>query len=152
MWNHNSFGDIVEGDGDFVGYVAYSLYKAEKVKWIHNFKERSGNFPTPTQIDEYFTSFHSSADCVSKYRDDAERMLNDYFNYSFSEELHTYKESLKDEKIIQTLDKTFWSSVRENVASGVVASVITAGLTGILWLMVMAHNYPITAELKKFIE
>ena len=134
MWSHNSFGDIVEGDGDFVGYVAYSLYKDEKVKWIHNFKAQNGDYPTPTQIDCYFTSYNSSPERIEKYRDDAERMLNDYFDFSFSEELNAYKDVVKEEAIIKEVHKPFKTAVWENLASGLIASFITATLSLGLWL------------------
>ncbi|MFS1930556.1 hypothetical protein BCU25_016310 [Vibrio cyclitrophicus] len=134
MWKHNTFGDIIEEEGDFVGYVAYALYKEQKVKWIHAYKEKTGEFPTPTQIEVYFNTFHSSQDCIDKFREDAERMLNGYINYSFAEELDAYREHVKNEAIVQQVHKPFWVGVRENVVAGIVASIITGIISIGLWL------------------
>ncbi|NVJ61835.1 MAG: hypothetical protein HWE27_15690 [Gammaproteobacteria bacterium] len=134
MWKHNTFGDIIEEEGDFVGYVAYALYKEQKVKWIHAYKDKTGEFPTPTQIEIYFNTFHSSQDCIDKFRDDAERMLNEYIDFSFSEELQAYQEAVKDEAIVQAVHKPFWTGVKENVVAGIVASVITGIISIGLWL------------------
>ena len=133
MWKHNTFGDIIEEEGDFVGYVAYALYKEQKVKWIHTYKEKTGEFPTPTQIEVYFNTFHSSQDCIDKYREDAERMLNDYFDYSFSEELNVYREQVKNEAIVQQVHKPFLKSVWENLTAAILASAIIATGSILYW-------------------
>ncbi|MEZ8060480.1 MULTISPECIES: hypothetical protein [Vibrio] len=161
MWKHNTFGDIIEEEGDFVGYVAYALYKEQKVKWIHNYKDTTGDYPTPTQIETYFNSFHSSQDCIDKYREDAERMLNEYIDFSFSEELEAYQEAVKEEAIVQAVHKPFWTGVKENVVAGIVASVITGTISIGLWLhsemksaerrAEIFERIPVSEEVKQFL-
>ncbi|MFA0438620.1 hypothetical protein AB4560_01605 [Vibrio sp. 10N.222.51.C12] len=133
MWKHNTFGDIIEEEGDFVGYVAYALYKEQKVKWIHNYKDTNGDFPTPTQIETYFNSFHSSQDCIDKFREDAERILNEYIDFSFSEELDAYREHVKNEAIVQQVHKPFSKSVWENLTAALLASAIIATGSILYW-------------------
>lgn len=134
MWKHNTFCDIIEEEGDFVGYVAYALYKKQKVNWINAYKDKTGDYPTPTQVEVYFNTFHSSQGCLDKYREDAERMLNEYIDFSFSEELAAYQEAVKDEAIVKAVHKPFKVSVWENLASGLIASFITAFFSVGLWL------------------
>ncbi|WP_415720318.1 hypothetical protein [Photobacterium ganghwense] len=162
MWKHNTFGDMVEGDGDFVGFIAYSLYKEQKVKWIKAYKDRNGEYPSSDEIDTFFTHYQSSPDCVNKYRDDAERMLNDYFDFCFSEELNSYKQTVKEEAIIETINKPFKTAVMENLTAGIVASVLTAFFSVSIWLYsemksserraeILKHM-PISEEVKKLVE
>ncbi|HAS6018120.1 TPA: hypothetical protein ACGUVV_004308 [Vibrio vulnificus] len=134
MWKHNAFGDIVKEDKDFVGHVAYSLYKDKKVKWIKDYHNKNGDYPDPKDIHDFFTSFHSSKESIDKFREDAERMLNEYIDFSFSEELAAYKEAVKDEAIVKAVHKPFKVSVWENLASGLIASFITAFFSLGLWL------------------
>ncbi|WP_052729836.1 hypothetical protein [Photobacterium halotolerans] len=162
MWNHKIFSDLREHDDDFIGHVAYSLYKDQKVKWIHHFNDKNGRYPSSDEIDQYFTSFNSSEESIAKYRDDAERMLNDFFDYSFQEELMSYKESIKNEAIIQAVHKPFGKSVWENLAAGFIASALTAILSLSLWLYSemksserraeLLKDMPIPAQVKELVE
>lgn len=162
MWKHNTFGDIIEEEGDFVGYVAYALYKEQKVKWIHAYKEKTGDYPTPSQIETYFNTFHSSPDCIHKFRQDAERMLNEYIDFSFSEELAAYQESVKEEAIVKAVHKPFWTGVKENVVAGIVASLLTGSLSIGLWLHSemksaerradLIDRFPVADEIKELLK
>ncbi|MBY7883431.1 hypothetical protein [Vibrio fluvialis] len=169
MWNHNSFGDIVEGDGDFVGYVAYSLYKSRKVDWIKHYKEQHGDFPDVDVIKD-FTSFHSKPDQIQKLRNEAEVMLNEYFDFSFSEELNQHKQALLESELlsffgskfdvtntaIKRTKKKFWVCVGENIVATLMASLIIVGISFLLWfansspdhVTTVLRESPLPAEVK----
>ncbi|EJX7569996.1 hypothetical protein V9K24_001993 [Vibrio cholerae] len=134
MWKHNAFGDIVKQDQDFIGHVAYSLYKDKKVKWIKNYKEKQGRFPTDDEIHDYFTSFHSSEENIKKFRDDAERMLNEYFLHSYAAELDSYKEELKNEAIIEKINKPLLVSIKESVIASLISAALIAIGSTAYWL------------------
>ncbi|WP_206211601.1 hypothetical protein, partial [Vibrio sp. V22_P2S10T140] len=68
MWNHRIFEQIIEDDNDFVGMVAYSIYKQEKIKWIKMQHEKSGTYPSAEEIDKYFHNFASTDDVLKRYR------------------------------------------------------------------------------------
>ncbi|EOB4245196.1 hypothetical protein ACIL2N_000960 [Vibrio metschnikovii] len=134
MWKHNAFGDIVKQDQDFIGHVAYSLYKDKKVKWIKKYKEEKGSFPTDDEIHDFFTSFHSSESSIKKFREDAERMLNEYFLHSYAAELDAYKEEVKNEAIIRKIHKSFFVSIRESVAASLISAALIAAASTAYWL------------------
>ena len=49
--NHNFFfSQIVEDDDDFVGYVAYTIYKKNKIEYIEQFKKDNSRHPTDTEL------------------------------------------------------------------------------------------------------
>ena len=134
MWKHNAFGDIVKQDQDFIGHVAYSLYKDKKVKWIKDYKENKGSFPTVDEIHDFFTAFHSSEASIKKFREDAERMLNEYFLHSYAAELDTYKEEVKNEAIIQKIHKPWLVSIRESVLASLISAALIAVGSTMYWL------------------
>ncbi|EGR2469220.1 hypothetical protein DYB17_01445 [Vibrio cholerae] len=147
MWKHNSFGDIVEHDHDFVGHVAYSLYKNQKVQWIKHYKEQHGDFPDPDTINKCFTSYYSKPEQVNKFREDAEVLLNEYISYSFYEELNQHKQALNESELLKAMNakfeqtdtlikrskKKFWVCVGENTVATLVASIIVIGISFLLW-------------------
>lgn len=134
MWKHNAFGDIVQQDQDFIGHVAYSLYKDKKVKWIKDYKERQQRYPTDDEIHNFFTSFHSSEESIKKFREDAERMLNEYFYHSYASELDIYKEEVKNEAIIQKIHKPLMVSIKESVLASLISAALIAVTSTAYWL------------------
>lgn len=134
MWKHNAFGDIVKQDQDFIGHVAYSLYKDKKVKWIKTYKEKKGRFPTDEEIHDFFTYFHSSESSIKKFREDAERMLNEYFYHSYAAELDSYKEEVKNEAIIRKIHKSFFASIKESVVASFISAILIAVGSTAYWL------------------
>jgi hypothetical protein len=51
------YNKLVTDDDDFVGMVAYAIYKKNKIEHIKNIKEEHSREPT----DDDLTSFHSSS-------------------------------------------------------------------------------------------
>ncbi|EPM7943095.1 hypothetical protein ACTQ8U_000784 [Vibrio fluvialis] len=140
MWKHNAFGDIVKQDQDFVGHVAYSLYKDKKVKWIKDYKEKQQRYPTDDEIHNFFTAFHSSEESIKKFREDAERMLNEYFLHSYAAELDSYKEEVKNEAIIQKIHKPWMVSIRESVLASLISAALIAIGSTAYWLNFQKTN------------
>ncbi len=138
MWNHRIFDQIIEDDNDFVGMVAYSIYKQEKIKWIKLQHEKSGAYPTSEEIDKYFHNFASSDDVLKRYRTQAEDIVNRFTQVSLLEELSEYKNQVRDEAIINLVDskisKTKFRAIVENVIAGLIASAITVLFSMSLYL------------------
>ena len=49
------YKQLVEKESDILGNIAYSLYKADKIKFIEDFKAKNGG-KEPTEAD--FQPFH----------------------------------------------------------------------------------------------
>lgn len=47
------FNQLVKDENDFVGYVAYTLYKQNKVAHITKVKEDKGSAPTDEELREW---------------------------------------------------------------------------------------------------
>jgi hypothetical protein len=47
------FVNLVREDGDIIGLVAYSIYKQNKVDWLHAFQKTLGRGPTDAELNSY---------------------------------------------------------------------------------------------------
>jgi hypothetical protein len=47
------FVNLVREDGDIIGLVAYSIYKQNKVDWLHAFQKTLGRGPTEAELNSY---------------------------------------------------------------------------------------------------
>lgn len=61
---------------DIVGYVAYSIYKREKIEEIERFKNRNGNKDPEFEDLKYF--HEQSEGKIDEYRENAQRVLQNY--------------------------------------------------------------------------
>lgn len=134
MWNHNIFDDMIEDDNDFVGKVAYSLYKQEKVAWVKHFNSKNSVYPTKEEIQKFFHVPSARPESIKRFRKEAELVVNNFINITLSEELTSYKESLKDDAVLLQIKKPFRSSVLESLTAAILASVITASFSTAYWL------------------
>lgn len=159
MWDHNIFEDMIDDDNDFVGKVAYSLYKQEKVAWIKHFKSENTEYPTKEEIEKFFHKPSSRPESIKRYRKEAESVVNGFINLTLSEELTAYKETLKDDAVLLQIKKPFQTSVLESLTAAILASFLTAAFSTSYWLYSemqnskrleqLIKNAPITEEIKK---
>jgi hypothetical protein len=134
MWNHNIFDDMIEDDNDFVGKVAYSLYKQEKVAWVKHFNSENNVYPTKEEIQKFFHVPAARPESIKRFRKEAELVVNNFINITLSEELTSYKESLKDDAVLLQIKKPFRASVLEGMTAALLASFITASFSTAYWL------------------
>lgn len=134
MWKHNIFNSMIEDDHDFVGKVAYSLYKQEKVAWVKHYHTQHQSYPTDEELQKYFHSQVTRPESIKRFRNEAELAVNNFINITLSEELTSYKETLKDDAVLNQIKKPFKNSVLENLTAALLASVITASFSTVYWL------------------
>lgn len=77
-WQHQIFGDLIKGDDDFVGKVAYFLYKQEKLSWLDDQERHKGSPPTEDEIIQYFLKPNSRPEALERYRREAEASVNQF--------------------------------------------------------------------------
>ncbi|MEE1203584.1 MAG: hypothetical protein UHN59_04705 [Bacteroidales bacterium] len=97
--NHNFFfSQIVEDDDDFVGYVAYTIYKKNKIEYIEQFKKDNSRHPTDTELLNW-----QHGECtegkMKNYRSLAEDKVNRFVNQLHGEvEKDLKKQKEKNDK------------------------------------------------------
>lgn len=112
------FKELVNGDDDIVGLLAYSLYKKEKISWIQNFK-KSHDKRDPNE--EEISSFHDA--CNTKER------------------LSSYKKDAVSLLTMVTADTTKKNSKVGKFFYGVLQSIVATIIVGILfWCLYIYFN------------
>lgn len=146
MSKHQTFTKLVTSDTDFVGMVAYTIYKNEKLDWIGKFKEKNQREPNANEIEQFNLSTDSELK-IQHFRDLAEDRVNDFIDSATIAELTEYKTRLRDDVIIQSTNslanaskKGFLHGVSENVLAGIIgAGIVTLFQIGI-WLYQVKDN------------
>ena len=73
------YTQIVKGPDDFVGHVAYSLYKRDKIDFIEEFKKKHQKEPSDADLTP-FHEFTAREANIESYRIKAEITLNSFLN------------------------------------------------------------------------
>lgn len=66
---------LVKTDNDYVGMIAYSIYKAEKITFIESYKKSNGNYPSEKELYN-FQAVHSSKKGLERIRERAEILFS----------------------------------------------------------------------------
>lgn len=138
------YSKLVEDEDDFVGQIAYSLYKQDKIDHIEQYFEAQGK-----EIgEEDLKQFHEMS-CkpvlLEAYRIKAENILQDFISDTLEENIQEIEERtiknqseiLKDIiKPITPASKTkqFWTRVLQSALSALTLSAILALLVLIIYI------------------
>jgi hypothetical protein len=69
------FGQLVTGDSDIIGLVAYSIYKQNKHDWLVSFAKQKGREPNESELQAYIVG-ESTARRLATYRHLAQSTLD----------------------------------------------------------------------------
>jgi hypothetical protein len=126
------YSKIVEDENDFVGHVAYSLYKKDKVEFIEKFKEENQKDPTEEDLGKYHSTT-SSANLISAYRIKAESLLEEFMNNTLEIAISESTENIKksQEEILKEIIKPirppgFWQRVWDTSTANFTFAAIVA--------------------------
>lgn len=79
------FHQLIQKEGDYVGMIAYSLYKQNKIDFIINHKKRNGGERPSDEELKKFQESHCLESQLKLYRNNAESITSDFFNLLFEE-------------------------------------------------------------------
>lgn len=127
------FDKLVLDNDDFVGMVAYSIYKQQKIEWLNNFKKENGRTATDAEL-ESFIQFSNLASQLESYRDQATNLIDTFLDVVLADKYEEMQEEIRHNATIAAVKKTFLQSVFENALGGVVATLLTLGAIGIFWV------------------
>lgn len=140
MSRHQTFTRLVTDDKDFVGMVAYTIYKNEKLDWIAQFKAQNSNRePTEDELRQFNLTTDSDLR-IQQYRQMAETSVNNFVRETIADELTQYQLAVRDDAIVKAAKKGFWQGIGENVLAGIIgAGIVTLFQLGI-WLYQVKDN------------
>lgn len=129
------FEALVKSDNDLVGMVAYTLYKRQKIEWIEKFRaEHANTDPTEEELEAGFSKFTNMPSQHQVYREQAVQVLDRFLDQALYDKLNEYQRELRDAAVVKAVNKPFSRAVFENVVAGFVASLVTLGAAGLLWV------------------
>lgn len=131
------YSKLVKGDGDMVGHIAYSLYKAEKVQHISEYKQQHHVDAVPDSIISQFTAGRDNQKSIQHYRGMAETILQNFVGGSFDDMSEQVIKEVTDKltahidhkliPIIPAKDtwwKRFFNGCLQSIAGAVALSVL----------------------------
>jgi len=100
------FDRLIQQEGDYIGMIAYGLYKKNKIEYINDYKlKNKGERPSNDDLLR-FQENHCLDRQLKLYRESAENITADFFELLIEDEykkINKERESIKSEKI--TLEK-----------------------------------------------
>lgn len=79
------FNELVSDEFDFVGYVAYSLYKSDKIKFIESFKMNHGGMAPSSEDLKPFHDELCNPEMVDRYKKRAREITSSFLSTVLSE-------------------------------------------------------------------
>lgn len=147
------YSKLVRNEDDFVGHIAYAMYKAEKVAFIEKFKdEHGGQEPTETDLKP-FNDMTSTDVRLASYMVSAERRFSDWLGGVLDEHGKVIEQdcnanhlSLISQAIKPLKAEPIWKQYLHGITQGVLgAFAFMLIMCFILFLLKFSdHQYTIT--------
>ena len=117
------YKQLVKNESDILGNIAYSLYKADKIKFIEDFKAKNGG-KEPTEAD--FQPFHNTC-CmdanIKRYNMQAINILQGFLDDTLSSTTKQIENDFRKE-LSEITGKVTWKSFFWNVFQSVVGAFV----------------------------
>ena len=139
------YSKLVKNEGDMVGHIAYSLYKAEKVQYIKEQKKTMKVDVLPEKVVQEFYSGRDNQKSLEHYRGMAETILQKFIGGSFDDmsgqvidEVTNRLTQHMDNSVLPLLPqkesswKRFWGGVAQSMVGTVVLAFIVWGLVSVV--------------------
>lgn len=130
------YREIVTGDDDVVGLIAYGIYKKHKIEFITKVKNTLGREPTAEEFGSFIAASTTESQ-LRNYRSQAEIMLSETVGQIAGEELKIYENEMlrtyraEISSCIPSNSRTFWTSI----GAGFAASVLFTVIAGLFYFM-----------------
>lgn len=132
-YNH-IFDKLVQNDGDFVGMVAYTIYKRQKVEWLKRFQQDHSRIPDDDEVEAGFSRFSNMQSQLDAYREQALDLLDSFLDFALDEQIREARDDIRNDAIVKAVKTPFWAGVGQNLAAGFAASFITLAGAGLVWV------------------
>ncbi len=122
------FSKLVASDDDFLGLIAYSLYKRHKIEWIRLH---------PDQSTLTFKQIACTPLQLGMYRDQAEQFAKNFIEESLDQLGAEMKEAITTSVVVERIDSLkpgFWRSIGNHALSGVASVAVALALFGFMTL------------------
>ncbi len=73
------YHQIIDHNGDYIGRIAYTLYKENKIEYIVNYKELHGDYPSDSDL-KIWQENECLDSKIKNYKSSAEKITNEFIN------------------------------------------------------------------------
>ena len=123
------YNNLVKGSDDFVGLVAYSIYKKEKIKYIQDFEDAHGHSPSTEEL----LDFHTQAQCrIEQYKELATLRVNNFYDDIYASSSVDLNKKILEAKLFG------WGA---SIAQSVIGSILGAVAVGVLVIILLYSQY-----------
>jgi len=141
------FGKLVEEPNDFIGLLAYGIYKREKIAFIDRFCKTNGRGPN----DDELQNFHDQTlSRIDQYRRIAEVDLSEFQTELIAEQAkelsEEYDRRLKNE--LSNVKTSWWAAITQSFLGSIAFSVFL----GVLVVIILGMRYGIQGILQEGIK
>lgn len=122
------FSQMVESDEDFIGLLAYSIYKRHKIEWIRGHEHGD---------PDVFKRMACTAQQLRMYRDQAGQLTKNFIDESLDQLGAEMKETVSNGVIIAKIDSLkpgFWRALGNHTLSGIASVAVALALFGLVTL------------------
>ncbi len=95
------FTKLVQDDPDFVGMVAYALYKKQKIEWIKQFASQNGGREPSEQELGPFHDLSNMQSMIDGYRNQAVDLLDEFLDFALADKVEQIRQELMKEASLQ---------------------------------------------------
>ena len=127
------YSTLVESEDDFIGKIAYTIYKEDKINFIAELKKDNQEKEITEKDLVQFHQISSTEKSIERYRLTAQSILQEFLNVSLKEAIEDVTEEIQDnhinllESVVSKIrPPKFWKSVWQNVVASFVLSAIIA--------------------------
>lgn len=146
--NHRIYGELVESEKDLIGLLAYGLYKRHKIDFLQSFETDKGRKPTDDGLRPFILAA-SVDNQLTRYRDDAARLLDEFSEELLTQQANEIRESIRAGsevlREIRKLDKPLWHDVKANLWAAFISATITLAIV----VGILAWNIGLESMLKE---
>ena len=150
------YSKLVTSDNDFIGIVAYALYKKDKVKFIADFKYTHGIDPTEADL-ESFTKECNGEYALIGLRTKAEQTVNAFAKSLLKQEIDSLSPEIVDsvlkgkqkevediykKKISEQEGPWQWKSFISGALQSVLGTIIFLFLLYLLFVVAKGYKLP----------
>lgn len=128
------FSELVNDEDDILGQLAYSVYKRQKIEYIHAFKERNGTDPLDCDLAAFHDISNSSSQ-LEAYRTQATRLATNFLESSLStetDELAAFYSSRAANEI-RMARPGFWKGAAQSLVGSGLFTLLVGCLVFFAW-------------------
>ncbi|MCR5258952.1 MAG: hypothetical protein K6E40_12445 [Desulfovibrio sp.] len=139
------YNALVEEENDFVGLVAYSIYK--KILYVRRFEEKNKRPPTPEELQEFHAQAH---DRIDQYKDLATTRVANFYDTVYKSQYENIEAEYR-KKFIEKVEnlRPHWLA---GICQSIIGSYLYTSLIGVIAVLLLYSQLGLGWVVKKAID